>query len=429
MINKHQNASERRYLGCVLIDNSVLRMNRAEQADFTCPLNAKCFKIICDMVSESGGRPVDTAYLCERILSGHRDVDSTGLRAHLPIILDYVNCPSTPLMAKFYLGCMREVRAQREAARAMQEGFDDLTSGNRTLTNVVSRLNAALEQAAPPSEPMMGSALSECLRKAVREVVEGSGLGEKLLTGIRPLDEALGGHLNGHMMIIGARPGVGKTTMAIQLTANAIEQGRPVVWFSREMSSSLLLVRLTECLSGVGLISREGPMSDRDASLVQGAMGKIEQSQIVMDDKTSDIEDIEAICHSMIPKLKLKTGKVPWVVADYAQKFRVKSMPMSDSNARLVCMRVSEGFKEISKELGCSTALLTQLNRSIETRKDPTPQMSDLKECGDLEQDASTIVLLSREGGSMVAHAVKSRFSMPRDARLECDMGCCRIGI
>jgi replicative DNA helicase len=206
----------------------------------------------------------------------------------------------------------------------------------------------------------------------------------------------LSGLQQGDLILIAARPSVGKTALALNIAEHVgIKQNIPVAIFSAEMKDESLVQRL---FSQVSMISgqkiRNGELSDRDWENLVEAAGTVGNSQIIIND-TSGI-DVN-VMRSQCRKLKLEKD-IQLVIVDYVQLLTTNSSGkhLKVTNREQQVAEISRTLKAIAKELDVAVVALSQLNRGPETREDKKPNIGDLRESGGLEQDADVAILLSR---------------------------------
>lgn len=214
-----------------------------------------------------------------------------------------------------------------------------------------------------------------------------------LSSGYKDLDEMTSGLQPADLVIIAARPSMGKTTFALNIAEHAaIRSKKPVLVFSLEMPSESLAMRL---LSSLGHINqqnlRTGKLTDEDWPRITSAMGMLSQAQLFIDD-TAALSPAEV--RSRARRLAKEHGQLGLIMVDYLQLMQV---PGLSENRVLEVSEISRSLKALAKELGVPVIALSQLNRSLEQRADKRPVMSDLRESGSIEQDADLILFIYRD--------------------------------
>lgn len=210
-------------------------------------------------------------------------------------------------------------------------------------------------------------------------------------TGFRGVDKLLGGLHKGDLVIIAARPSVGKTAFMLEMVRNlAVNVKKKVLVFSLEMSKDQVADRLLSLQSGVGLMDiRMGNLEGRNWDKCKEAMDELYEADIYIDDTPGQhISELRTKCR----KWDLEVG-VDAIFVDYLQLLQGRT---KDNRAQEVS-EISQGLKNIARELRVPLIALSQLNRSIESRHDRRPQLSDLRESGAIEQDADIVIFLHRE--------------------------------
>ncbi|MHA6669704.1 replicative DNA helicase [Homoserinimonas sp. A447] len=211
-------------------------------------------------------------------------------------------------------------------------------------------------------------------------------------TGFAELDELTNGLHPGQLIIIAARPALGKSTLALDFArAASIKHDMPSIFFSLEMGRSEIAMRLLSAEASVPLQSmRKGTVDTRDWTTIASTRGRINDAPLYIDDSPNmTLVEIRAKCRRLKQKVGLKM-----VIIDYLQLMtsgkRVESRQQEVSE-------FSRALKLLAKELQVPVIALSQLNRGPEQRQDKMPALSDLRESGSLEQDADMVVLLHRE--------------------------------
>ena len=212
-------------------------------------------------------------------------------------------------------------------------------------------------------------------------------------TGFIDLDEITAGLQPNSLIVVGARPAMGKTSFALNIVAHAamVEQ-RPVLLFSLEMSKLELSKRMLTSEAKVDATSiRNGRLKDDDWTKLAQAMGRLGKAQLWIDDDPNiTVMDIRAKAR----RLKSKVGDMGMVVVDYLQLMSGRS---SAENRQVEISEISRGLKILARELECPVIALSQLSRSLEQRTDKRPMLADLRESGAIEQDADIVMFLYRD--------------------------------
>ncbi len=232
--------------------------------------------------------------------------------------------------------------------------------------------------------------MDDTLRK-INELTLADGKITGVSTGLDVVDNKLSGLQNSQLILLAARPAMGKTALGLTMAWNAARLGKSVAFFSLEMSTYQLNQRL---LSMVSLVSLEsiinGSIRDDDWSLLIDATKKIVKADLYVDE-TPGIRLSEM--KSKLKRLKAERG-LDLVVIDYLQLMQADGRQENRQNE---IASISRGLKSLSKELNCPILSLAQLSREADKRADHKPILSDLRESGAIEQDADVVMLLYRE--------------------------------
>ncbi|MDI9239742.1 replicative DNA helicase [Lysobacter sp. LF1] len=235
-------------------------------------------------------------------------------------------------------------------------------------------------------------ALSEAFDVLQTRYTNGSGV-TGLSTGYTELDMMTAGLQKTDLIILAARPAMGKTTLALNMAETAAFRSKlPVAVFSMEMSASQLAMRL---ISSVGRVNaqrlRTGQLEDEDWSRVTGAIRQLREVKIFIDDEPG-LSPVKLAAKAR--RLKREHGGLGLIVIDYLQ---LMSVPGNSENRATEISEISRSLKGLAKELQVPVIALSQLNRSLETRTDKRPVMADLRESGAIEQDADMIMFIYRD--------------------------------
>jgi len=214
-----------------------------------------------------------------------------------------------------------------------------------------------------------------------------------LSTGFNSLDDMTAGLQRGELVIIAGRPSMGKTTLAMNIAENAaIGSGKAVAIFSMEMSAEQLSFRMIGSIGRVDQSNlRRGNFNDEDWNRINSAVAIMSEAPIYIDD-TPSLSPTEVRARSR--RLAREHGGLGLIVLDYLQLMQVQG---NKENRATEISEISRSLKALAKELDCPVIALSQLNRSVESRTDKRPVMSDLRESGAIEQDADVICFIYRE--------------------------------
>jgi replicative DNA helicase len=215
-------------------------------------------------------------------------------------------------------------------------------------------------------------------------------------TGFYDLDRMTSGFQAGDLVVLAARPSMGKTALAINIAEHvALNEGLPVAVFSMEMGAAQLAVRV---VGSIGRIDqshlRTGKLSDEEWPRLTEAIEKLRTVSLHIDE-SAGLNSSELRANAR--RLARKCGKLGLIVVDYLQLMSGSGGGGNGENRATELGEISRGLKMLAKELQCPVIALSQLNRSVETRTDKRPMMSDLRESGAIEQDADIIMFIYRD--------------------------------
>lgn len=256
--------------------------------------------------------------------------------------------------------------------------------------------------------------------------IQSNGAPTGVPSGFRDLDALTGGFQRSDLIILAARPAMGKTALALNFAAHAAKKGFPTVVFSLEMPKNQLMMRL---ISSEGRIDssrlRKGDLSDDDLNRLSVAANTLTNMPLSIDD-TGGISLVEL--RSRLRRHKKEYG-LGMVIIDYLQLMGTSSK-RADSREREVA-ELSGGLKALAKELNVPVIVLSQLNRSADTRTDHRPKTSDLRESGAIEQDADMIMFVyrdeyynpnSEDAGKAEIIVAKNRHGSLEEIKLACQL-------
>lgn len=233
------------------------------------------------------------------------------------------------------------------------------------------------------------------LVEAFEEIQEISSQDNKIAgvaSGFKDVDDLFHGFRGGDLVILAARPGVGKTSFALNLATNAAKHGATVAFLSLEMSSSQLIQRILCAEARVSLSRlRAGQVQDSDWGAIVEASSKLSNLDIFIDDSPAlSILELRAKA-----RRELRDVKKGLIIVDYLQLMQPPKM-RSDGNRAVEVGEISRGLKVLAKEMDMPVIALSQLSRGVEMRAKKRPMLSDLRESGSIEQDADIVAFIDR---------------------------------
>lgn len=309
-------------------------------------------------------------------------------------ILDLMDTVPTIANVSTFIQIIKEKALERELFYTVQNIETDILNGNIAFKDLIdsseNKINQVLNKRQTSPFIKIDKAADRVFDKI--ESTKGDHELSGLDTGFPPLNELTFGLQKGELVILAARPGVGKSAFALNIATNACEfASANVAFFSLEMSVEQLTMRLLSSASSLPLQKiRSNKMTRTETAMLLAAKQKISKFSLYLDESnTTDLNEIRAKCK----KLK-RENKLDLIIVDYLQLLNVGTA--RNNRVEEVGM-ISRGLKVLAKELEVPVLALSQLSRSIEGRQDKRPVLSDLRESGSIEQDADIVMFLSRE--------------------------------
>jgi replicative DNA helicase len=223
----------------------------------------------------------------------------------------------------------------------------------------------------------------------------GTNLQNIVKTGFTQIDKKIRGFKPGDLVIVAGRPGMGKTTWALNIATNNIFAHKNVLIFSLEMTNEQLIKKIVSSESGISIDKMDGGnLTASDWRLFEETKNKLSQSNLYVYDKSPIT--IETLVNKTKSIQAVK--QIDLIIVDYLQLLMTTSKAPAGSDNRTASMTyISNLLKGLAKEIGCPLISLSQLNRGVESRPDKRPLLSDLRDSGSIEQDADMVIMLYRE--------------------------------
>ncbi len=378
----HSREAEESVIGAVLLSEEAVNevMDRLHPPDFYVPAHQAIFEAMRELFDTN--QAIDAVTVSEA-LRRRGELEKVGGVAYLTRLVDIV--PSTSNIL-YYSGIVEEHAKRRELIRAGASVTDVAFDIDEEIAHVLDRAEQAVlsvaERRSAQTLLEVGPLFSDVLEHIELLEQRGSEL-TGLATGYVDLDKKLAGLQAANLVVIAARPAMGKSSLALGIAVNAAVQQEPVAIFSLEMSKEEIVQRI---LSSVGRVDsmklrsgQLGPLWQR----VVDAAGKMYQAPIYIDDSpVVTVTDIRAKCR----RLKRKKG-LSLVVIDYLQLMEASSR----ENRQQEISEITRNLKNLARELEVPVIAVSQLNRSLEAREDKRPRLSDLRESGCLTADTRLV--------------------------------------
>lgn len=358
--------------------------------DFYAPKHELIFEAVATLFGK--GEPIDAITVTDELMKQGNLVKAGGA--------DYLHTLTsivpTAANAAFYAKIVQEKATLR---RLVEVGTKIAQLGYANEGDVEDLVNEAQERVyqvggASLTEDYVG--LSTSIEAAINEIESAQKRGGDMVgvpTGFIELDELTHGFHPGQLIIVAARPAVGKSTIALDFARHAaVKANKPTIFFSLEMGRAEIAMRLLSAESNIYLQNmRKGTIGDNEWARLAQVRGQINDAPLYIDDSPNlTLVEIRAKCRRLAQRVGLKM-----VVIDYIQL--MTSGKKVESRQQEVS-EFSRALKLLAKELQVPVIALSQLNRQAEQTKDKKPEISHLRESGSLEQDADVVILLHREG-------------------------------
>jgi replicative DNA helicase len=386
------NDMEEAVLGAVMLEKEavITILDILKPESFYREAHQKIFKAISDLASKEF--PVDLYTVTEELRS-HNELDSVGGPVYLTQLTAKIVSAAN---VDYHARIVAQKYIQRELIRVSTEiqtrSFDD----SYDVTELLDYSENALFQIAEGNIKREVAPINVVIKEAIREIEEAGKREDALVgtpSGFTKLDRLTSGWQKAELVIIAARPSMGKTAFALSMARNmAIDHGKHVAIFSCEMSSIQLVNRLIISETDLpGDKIKNGRLSEEEWKQLDTRIKKLVQAPIFIDDTPAiSIFELRAKCRRLMAQHKLDI-----VIVDYLQ---LMSGPENSGSREQEVSTISRSLKSIAKELNVPILALSQLNRSVEMRGGTKrPLLSDLRESGAIEQDADMVVFIHRQ--------------------------------
>ena len=400
-------AAERAVIGAILAEEGVLERVAPilQPADFIDPRHRLLF--VASLELWDRGETVDPVTAAAE-LARRGWIDEVGGQ---PYITHLVTELPTTVGAEHYARVVQRAATYRDMLRAAGD-IGELAY--RADPNVDASLSEAVEKlysVRGAEQRRDFSMLQDLLVDVLQETADPQGGGiEPTRTGFGDLDQLLNGGIHASdMLVLAARPAVGKSALALTVARNAaLGQGVSVVMFSLEMSAEQVAARLVSAESGVeNNRLRVGQHTDEQQAHISRAIGLLSRAEIYIDDTAGQtLAEIRSKSRNLNKRLldqrsrQAAEGATPrglgLIIVDHIQLVHAWSRTPVETNRVAELSVISRTLKEIARELHVPVLAISQLSRAVERRKPPVPQLSDLRESGSIEQDADVVVFIYR---------------------------------
>ncbi len=384
--------AERSILGSLMLDkDAIIRVaDLIVSKDFYNPANVKIFDAIVELFERN--EPID-------ILSVNKKLKDKNLLSEVggsAYLTELINSVPTAAHISYYAKIVRQKKVLRDLIGASSEITERVFDTSEDPEDLLDDVEQKIFSISQKSRPQNFVPIKDEL-KAAYERIEKLHQGERglrgITTGFDELDNYLSGLQRSDLIILGARPSLGKTALCLDIARNAaIKTKMPVGIFSLEMSRDQVIDRLIAAEAQVALWKlRTGRLSDDiEFEMIQEALDRLSQAPIFIDDTPSaNVIQIR----SMARRLQAENG-LGLLVVDYLQLIQPRN---NIENMVQAMTEVSRGLKGLARELETPILAAAQLSRAVEQRETRIPRLSDLRESGSLEQDADVVLFIYRK--------------------------------
>jgi len=395
-IPPHSIEAESSVLGGLLLDNSAWDRvgDVLIEGDFYRYEHRLVYGVLAKLVADS--KPADVITVHEELQRQGKGDEIGGL-AYLNALAQYV--PSASNIRRY-----AEIVRERSILRQLVSASDEIATNafnpkGRAVATILDEAEGKIfkigEQSSRMKQGFQGmDSLVVQLLDRVQEMADNPNDVTGVPTGFYDLDRMTAGLQGGDLVVLAARPSMGKTAFAINIAEHvALNEGLPVAVFSMEMGASQLAVRI---VGSIGRIDqshlRTGRLTDEEWPRLTEAIERLRNVSLHIDE-TPGLTPAELRANAR--RLARQCGKLGLIVVDYLQLMTGSSS--GEENRATELGEISRGLKALAKELQCPVIALSQLNRSVEQRTDKRPMMSDLRESGAIEQDADIIMFIYRD--------------------------------
>jgi replicative DNA helicase len=385
--------AERAILGMALRDNSHLAdiIDEVKDEYFFADAHRLIFNSVKAVYNE--GISVDLISVADRLRSSGHD-DAVGLQTLVELLED----GSVSTNPTHYITILKRDYFVRSTMRASAAVIEDAKKHWDSAESFLAHAERTILTAARTLGHSRIYGMTETLDAVLNQVenlLQNNGAMTGVPSGFTDLDRVTGGFQPGHLILLAARPGMGKTALALNMMVNALMAGKSVLMFSLEMTRIEIMLR---CLSSLARVDGQnlklGNLSENELDRMMAATRQLAplDGRFGLDDSQRlNLADLRSRCRRFRDR-----GGLDFVIVDYVGLMQPMPGTRFDSHAQVIAS-ISQGLKELAKELQIPILALAQLNRDLEKRASQRPKASDLKDSGSLEADADMVLLIYRD--------------------------------
>ncbi len=388
--------AEQAVLGSLLIDRQLLSKISSSLLPEDFFRHSHKFIYAAMLALDGRGVPADIVTLADE-LERNELLESAGGLSYIHSLATIV---PTPIHLAYYAEIVRRTALKRKlidvASRMAVIGYDDSMEVQDAFNESEKMLMELIQQRVVRDFVPIADVLSDYFEN-LDDLLKNAGQLRGLPSGFSKLDELLGGFQPTDLIVLAARPGIGKTAFILNIAAHVAEHaGKGVAIFNLEMSAEQLVQRMIACAAGVNLQHlRTGALPEWEYSRVVDAISRLSQLSVFFDESGEvSINELRSKARRIVAE-----QKVALIIVDYLQLMHGSANRSRDNRVQEVS-EITRQLKQMARELGVPVIAVSQLSRAIESRSDQRPQLSDLRESGSIEQDADVVVFISRDRNS-----------------------------
>lgn len=395
----HSRSAEESVLGALLLDKEAIIAIAEYLApeDFYDDRHKNIYECAIDLYDERV--PIDVLTMSEK-LKAKKMLKKTGGTSFLA---ELANKVPTAAHIEHYAKIVKDQATKRAllkaAGKLLDFSLDEALGAQELMDKAESEVFSLTQSHLARSFTPVKDTLAESFDRLDELHKQSDGL-RGVPTGFSDLDKTLAGMQKSNLIILAARPGMGKTSLALNMAQNlAVKHKKPVGFFALEMSKEELVDRLLIAQADIDAWRlKTGKLSEDDFTKLSNAMGILAEAPIYIDD-TPALSVLEM--RTKARRLQIERG-VELIVVDYLQLARSRNL----ENRVQEVSEISQGMKNLARELKVPVLALSQLSRAVEQRGEKKPQLADLRESGSIEQDADVVMFLWREDPEILENMV-----------------------
>jgi len=388
----HSIEAEQSVIGSMLMDKEAIAsaVDILSKEDFYSGQYGTMFECMVELFNE--GKPIDLVTLQDRL----KEKDMPPEVASLEAVKEIMDITPTTGNVKSYAGIVHEKAILRRLIRTSEGIANSCYAGNEPVDVILEDTEKQIFNVLQQKGSGELTDISMIAETVLSRIETASKTREKVTgvpSGFTDLDNMTSGFQPSDLIIIAARPSMGKTALALNMVRHvAMKKKRPVMIFSLEMSKESLVNRLLAMESEINSQKlRTGDLSDADWEMLVQAVMEVSRAPIYIDETSSiSVAELRSKCR----KQKLEKG-LDLIVVDYLQL--MTGSAKSSESRQLEIAEISRNLKAVAKEMECPVIALSQLSRGPEQRTDHRPMLADLRESGGIEQDADVVIFIYRD--------------------------------